>query len=168
MMETSPVFEKIKFLLDENRIPYQLFEHEPVFTSEQAAAVRGTNQKQGAKAMIFNADPAPEQVRCVAGKKPILIVVPGDKKVDTKKFKKTYHIKDLRLLSAEEVKELTGLEIGAIPPFGSVINLTTYLDEQIVRNEMMAFNVGSHTRSVQMIPRDFLQLEKPVIGQFAV
>ena len=63
---------------------------------------------------------------------------------------------------------MTGLEIGAIPPFGNVMNLPTYLDEQITRNEMMAFNVGSHTKSIQMKPKDFTVLEKPIIGNFSL
>lgn len=157
MLDTSPVFEKIIKLLRESGVDYQFFEHEPVFTSEQAAAVRNTEMKQGAKAIVFSAD-----------KKPILVVVPGDKRIDLKLFKRLYQIKDLRLLSAEEVRELTGLEIGAIPPFGSTMNLPTYLDEQITRNEMMAFNVGSHTKSIQMKPTDFLKLAKPLIGNFAI
>jgi len=155
VIETSPVFEKIKQLLDENRTPYQLFVHEPVFTSEQAAKTRNTPQSFGAKAIIFKAD-----------SKPLLIVVPGDRKVDVKDFKKLYGIKDLRLLTAEEVRELSGLEIGSIPPFGSVINLPTYLDEQITKNEIVAFNAGSHTKSIQMNPEDFLRLEKPIVGNF--
>jgi Cys-tRNA(Pro) deacylase len=156
MIETSLVFEKIKKLLEENNVNYQLFEHEPVFTSEQAAAIRNTPKRFGAKAMIFAAD-----------SKPLLIVVPGDKRVDTKTFKKLFKIKDLRLLSGDEVKELTGLEIGAIPPFGSTMNLPTYLDEEITQNEGIVFNVGAHTKSIKMKPTDFLKLEKPVVGNFS-
>ena len=157
MIENSPVYEKILKLLQENNVNYQLFEHEPVFTSEQAAKVRNTPQKFGAKAIVFSAD-----------KKPILAVVPGDKRIDLKAFKKLYGIKDLRIESPEQVKELTGLEIGSIPPFGNAMGLPTYLDEQITKNEMMAFNVGSHTKSIQMKPADFLNLVKPFVGDFAI
>ncbi len=180
MIETSRVFEKIKQLLDKNQIPYQLFEHEPVFTSDEAAKIRNTPKHFGAKAIIFSADPAPEprinsfgiirggQVRYGAGPSPILVVVPGDKKVDTKTFKKLYNIKNLQLLTADEVKELTSLEIGAIPPFGSTMNLKTYLDKDITENEFMVFNAGSHTKSIRMNPKDFLVLENPVIGNFNI
>ncbi|MDP3093764.1 MAG: YbaK/EbsC family protein [bacterium] len=157
MIETSPVFEKIKKLLDENGIAYQLFEHEPVYTSEQAAQIRNTKMCQGAKAIIFKADD-----------KPVLIVVPGDRRVDTKIFKKLYYIKDLRLLTADEVKELTGLEIGAIPPFGSAINLKIYCDQAVFENEEIVFNAGAHTKSVKMKSKDFEILEKPAIGHFCV
>jgi len=157
MIETSPVFEKIKKILDENGISYRLFEHEPVFTSEQAAKIRNTKMCQGAKAIIFKADD-----------NPLLVVVPGDKKVDTKTFKKLYDIKDLRLLSADEVKELTGLEIGAIPPFGSQTNLKTYCDQKVFENEEIVFNAGSHTKSLLMKSKDFKTLENPTIDSFIV
>lgn len=156
MLETSLVFEKIKQLLDENGIAYQLFEHEPVFTSEQAAKIRNTKMCQGAKAIIFSAD-----------SKPILVVVPGDRRVDSKIFKKLYNIKDLRLLSADEVKELTGLEIGAIPPFGSAMNLKTYCDQKVFENEEIVFNAGAHTKSILMKSKDFLSLVKPIVGNFS-
>jgi prolyl-tRNA editing enzyme YbaK/EbsC (Cys-tRNA(Pro) deacylase) len=60
-----------------------------------------------------------------------------------------------------------GLEIGAIPPFGSTMNLPTYLDEEITQNEGIVFNVGAHTKSIKMKPTDFLKLEKPVVGNFS-
>jgi len=157
MIETSLVFEKIIKLLKENRVDFKLYEHEPVFTSEQAAKVRSTNMKQGAKAIIFSAD-----------KTPILIVVPGNKKVDSKLFKKLYRIRDLKLLSPEQVKDLTGLEIGAIPPFGNAMDLITYADELVFENEEIAFNVGAHTKSVLMKANDFKILENPIIDNFSV
>ncbi len=157
MLETSPVFEKIKQLLEENGVSYQFFEHEPVFTSEQAAKIRNTKMCQGAKAIIFSAD-----------EKPILAVVPGDRRVDAKVFKKLYQIKNLRLLTADEVKELTGLEIGAIPPFGSAMNLKTYCDQRVFENEEIVFNAGAHTKSIKMKSKDFETLENPIVNNFSV
>ena len=156
MQEITPVFNKIKFLLEENKVDYQLLEHGPVFTSEEAARIRGTKMEEGAKAIVFAAD-----------KKPILIVVPGDKKVDIKTFKENYRIRDLRLLKPEEVKELTVLEIGAIPPFGNVMGLPTYADFGITEKDRIVFNAGSHTRSVKMKAKDFIRLSNPIIGNFA-
>jgi hypothetical protein len=36
-------YEKIINLLKQNKIPYKEIEHEPVYTSEQTAKVRGSN-----------------------------------------------------------------------------------------------------------------------------
>ena len=41
-----------------------------------------------------------------ADKKSIMIVVPGDKKVDTSIFKKLYQIKDLEMATKEQVKKI--------------------------------------------------------------
>jgi len=68
---------KIKKIQTEKNIELDEFEHEAVHTSEQAAEVRGLGSaKQGAKAMIFKTKTG----------KFILVINPGDKKVDTKKI----------------------------------------------------------------------------------
>ena len=80
------VLEKIKEILDSFSIEYEILNHEPVYTSLDAAKIRDTGLSNGAKALVFMADG-----------KPILIVVPGDKKVDLRKFKQKFSIKDLRM-----------------------------------------------------------------------
>ena len=152
----SRVFEAIKSLLNSKGTPYELLEHAPVYTSEQAAQVRGTELKQGAKAIVFLADG-----------KGILLVVAADRRIDTKSFKKLYAVKDLRMATPEEVARMTGLQIGSIPPFGNVLNLSTYIDESVTENQTIAFNAGSHTTSVLMSSRDFLNIVQPVVGRFA-
>ena len=43
----------IRELLDDSRVEYRIFEHEPVYTSEQASRVRGVELKTGVKALVF-------------------------------------------------------------------------------------------------------------------
>lgn len=147
------VFESIKQKLADNDIKYDLIEHEQVFTSEEAANVRGVSLDIGAKALVFLAD-----------KKPILTVVPANKRAHTKKIKKLLGIKNLKMASREEVKELTTLEPGSIPPFGSIMDLPSYFDEEISQKEKVAFNPGSHTISVIMNAKDLISIEKPEIA----
>jgi Ala-tRNA(Pro) deacylase len=45
------VFERIKDKLTAAEVPINVSHHEPVFTSEQAAAVRGMPLSSGAKAL---------------------------------------------------------------------------------------------------------------------
>src|SRR3990167_3962773 len=151
--EETEVFRKIITVLEENHINYKLLEHEPVYTSEQAARIRNTDVSMGAKAII-----------CFADKKPILIVVPGDRKIDFKKFKLTFKIKDLRMATPEEVFAQTGLEVGSIPPVGKCMSLNSYYDGSFEKKRKVTFNAGSHTRSVIMEATDLLKLERPVIA----
>ena len=151
------VFEEIVKLLKDNKIDYRLLEHKPVFTSEEAAKIRGTSLKQGAKALVFYAD-----------KKPIMIVIPGDKRVDMKRFKSSYKIKDLRMATPQEVKQLIGVEIGAVHPFGNLHGLSVFVDKSLGRTQEIVFNAGFHSKSIKMKYQDWFKLVKPKLGDFSL
>lgn len=153
--DNMSVFENIKSLLDRYGIKYETFEHEPVYTSEDAARVRGENPEIGAKSLLFIAD-----------KRPILIVLPGDRKVDTTLFKNHYSIKDLRLATSQEVLEKTSVPVGAVPPFGNLMNLDTYCDRNLLESDEIVFNAGKHTISIKMKAKDYQRLVKPVVASF--
>ena len=149
------VLEKIKEILDSLSIEYELLNHEPVYTSADAAKIRDMGLSNGAKALVFVADGAP-----------VLIVVPGDKKVDLRKFKQLFKVKDLRMSSSEEIKEITTLEVGSIPPVGKAMNLKSYFDSSFLEKDVVAFNAGSHSVSIRMKAKDLIKAENPIIGSF--
>ncbi len=91
-----------------------------------------------------------------------MIVLPCSKKLDTKQFKSKFKFKDLRFASPDEVKQITGLEIGSIPPFGSLFGLTTYIHTALGASTQIAFNAGDVSRSIIMNYSDWLALEQPV------
>lgn len=155
-LNSEKVYKSIKKLLLENNVNFKEFEHPPVRTSEDAAKIRGTDISHGAKALIFEAD-----------KKPIIIVVPGDRKVDTKKFKILYSIKDLRMLTPQEILDQFGLEVGSIPPWGNVLGIPTYFDKILSLNIVVDFNAGFLTKSMEIKPGDLENIVKPVIGKFS-
>jgi len=146
------VYEKIIHLLDSHNIKYQALEHEPTPTCEDSARVRGTSMDQGAKALI-----------CMADKKPVLIVLPCSQKLDVKLFKQQFGVKDLRFASQDEIKDLTGLQIGAIPPLGIILGLPTHVNSLLQSQNTIAFNAGDRTRSIIMKYADFAKIQKAEI-----
>ena len=68
------VFDRIEDLLKERGVPFTVLRHEPVFTSEQAAAVRGTPLASGAKALVVK-----------TGERFVMLVLPADRKLDSRK-----------------------------------------------------------------------------------
>ena len=145
-------FKKVTDFLDEQGAPYKILEHEPVFTSEQAAKIRGTSLKQGAKALLFKSK-----------ENFILIVAPGDKRVDSKKLKKLLGTKDLRFATPEEVKQVMGCEIGACYPFGNLIGVRMIVDKSVGKNEIISFNAGLHNRSVLIKYADYEKAVNPEV-----
>ncbi len=144
------VFDRLQDRLSRSGVAFSVLQHEPVFTSEQAAAVRGTPLASGAKALVVK-----------AGGSFFLLVLPADRKLDSRKARDALGVKGLRFASKEEVQNLTGLQPGSIPPFGSLFGLPTYCDPALADNSSINFNAGDHTKSIQMSYGDFLNLEKP-------
>ena len=156
-METpKSVFERIAELLTEHGIPFDVLRHEPVYTSQQAAEVRGTPLSSGAKALVCRGDDST-----------VLFVMPADRKLASGEVRRAKGWKKLRFASREEVEQLTGLQPGSIPPFGSLFGLPTLCDQRLGENEVINFNAGDHSISVSMRYDDYLRVERPQLGAFA-
>jgi Ala-tRNA(Pro) deacylase len=147
---SATVFERLQEKLQQAGIAFTVLRHAPVYTSEEAAAVRGTSLASGAKALVIKAGESFE-----------LLVLPADRKLDSRKARASLAVKALRFASREEVEQLTGLQPGSIPPFGSLFGLPTSCDPALAANASINFNAGDHAVSVQMSYDDFLAVEKP-------
>jgi Ala-tRNA(Pro) deacylase len=150
------VFDRVETLLKERDIAFNVLRHEPVYTSEEAARIRGTPLASGAKALV-----------CKGDERFIMFVVPADRKLDSRAVRRDKCWRKLRFASREEVAELTGLAPGSIPPFGSLFNLPTLCDRRLGESESINFNAGDHSISVSMSYEDYLIVERPEMGMFA-
>jgi Ala-tRNA(Pro) deacylase len=150
------VFERVQQFLDANNVAYDVLRHEPVYTSEEAAAIRGTPLASGAKALI-----------CKGDRQVVMFVVPADRKLASREIRRQRKWRKLRFLNRDEVLELTGLQPGSIPPFGSLFGLPTLCDGRLRENERINFNAGDHSISVSMRYEDYIRVEKPDMGTFA-
>jgi Ala-tRNA(Pro) deacylase len=149
----ATVFERLQEKLQQAGVAFSVTRHQPVFTSEEAAAVRGAPLASGAKALVVK-----------AGDSFALLVLPADRKLDSKKARTHLVVKSIRFATREEVDQLTSLQPGSIPPFGSLFGLPTWCDPDLGRNESINFNAGDHAISVQMSYPDFIAVEKPTLA----
>lgn len=140
-------------LLKNNHIEYETLEHEPVFTSEQAAKIRGTSLKQGAKALLLKADG-----------EFILTVLPGDRRMDSKKLKALLLVRDVRFATPEEVEKTMRCKIGACYPFGNLIGVRMIVDPSLGENKIISFNPGVHDKSLKMKYKDYVKVTDPELA----
>lgn len=150
------VFARLKDFLTAHVVAFDVLQHEPVYTSEEAAAVRGTVLASGAKALI-----------CRADDRFVMFVLPADRRLSSKQVRRNTGIRSLRFATREEVLDLTQLTPGSIPPFGSLFGLATLCDVKLSENERINFNAGDHTISLSMTYEDYVQAEQPQMGTFA-
>lgn len=117
-------------------------EHEPVQTSEQATQVRGTLLNQGIKALVVTN----------GNDQWAVIAIPAHRRANTKAAANIlgWGKKDIVMGSPEQVLEITGCEIGAVPPFGHKTSIQILVDKMVFDNQENAFNIGLRTNSVKI------------------
>lgn len=146
----SPL-DTIRELLRSAGIAFRELHHAPTCTSEESARARGEELRVGGKALLMRGDETFA-----------LFVLPADRKVDSKAIRRQLGFKKLRFATADELRELTGLVPGSVPPFGPpVLPFPLYVDDAIAANDRIAFNAGSLTDSIVMAAADYLKLASP-------
>ncbi|HAB99587.1 MAG TPA: aspartate--tRNA(Asn) ligase [Parachlamydiales bacterium] len=144
-------------LLHQHKMPFDHQEHEATPTSEDSARVRGTSMAEGVKALVL---------RGKSTKKNYQFNIPSHLKLDMKAVAEAVGEK-CEFEDPAVLEERYGLKIGGIPPFGQLLNLDTYFDEQIMENPKAAFNCGLLTESIVMQANDLITLVNPKFGRFA-
>jgi prolyl-tRNA editing enzyme YbaK/EbsC (Cys-tRNA(Pro) deacylase) len=132
--------------------------HGPTTTSQESAAVRKTTLASGAKALICRLRDNNIFFMCVLS---------SDRKVDWEKISSIVG-HSATLADAERVNDLTGCIPGGVPPFGSIFNLPTYVDNSILAQESINFNAGLKTFSVLGLSvKKYLEIENPKVCDFS-
>ena len=148
---------EITRLLKQGEIEFQHLIHEKTATSEDSARVRGTKMEEGVKSLILKGKNT---------KKNYQFNIPAHLKLDMKAVAERVGEK-CEFEDPEVIKERFGLIIGGVPPFGQLLNLETFFDEQISSYEKIAFNCGLVTESIVMKAKDLLAIVQPEVGSFA-
>lgn len=157
------MFEKIKSFLTEQGASFDEKEHEATLTSEDSARIRGDKLSSGAKAILYKVQDSF-----------YLFVLAADEKMDTKKIKQYFKDKGMkakktRFATTEELKEMTGLLPGSVPPFGKpILDFDLYVDPSLLANTNISFNAGSLTNSITMGLEDYMRVSEGVVFNFTI
>ncbi|MBS0625859.1 MAG: aspartate--tRNA(Asn) ligase [Verrucomicrobia bacterium] len=144
-------------LLHQHKVEFDHKTHEATPTSEDSARVRGISREEGVKALIL---------RGKSTKKNYHFNIPSHLKLDMKAVADAVGEK-CEFEDPAVLEERYGLKIGSVPPFGTLLNLETYFDEQIRNHERAAFNCGLTTESIIMRSKDLIAIVDPKFGHFA-
>ncbi|HZX46384.1 MAG TPA: YbaK/EbsC family protein [Clostridia bacterium] len=87
----------------------------------------------------------------------ILIVTKGDARIDNKKFKGCFKAK-AKMLSAEEVLEITGHPVGGVCPFGLKEQVDVYLDVSLKEYDTVFPAAGSGNSALEISPEEMRDL----------
>jgi Ala-tRNA(Pro) deacylase len=143
--------EKIIGILEKNKIAYEIFEHEPVYTNPTMAEALGVTEADTVKSLVL----------LTKEKKMVVLVLPGDKKVDWKKAAAGIGTKKVSFAKPEEVLEKVGCEVGCVPPFGQLTDLPVFMDPELTKKDFVYFNPGVHHKSFKIKAWDLKKLCNP-------
>lgn len=79
----------------------------------------------------------------------ILIVAPGDVKIDNHKYKMHFGVK-AKMLPAEEAEQLIGHAVGGVCPFAVNEGVKVFLDESLKRFEFVYPACGSSNSAIKL------------------
>ncbi len=154
--DSTSVHARLLALLGAEGVEFRLAHHDAVTTSAEAAAIRGSELRSGAKAML------------VKGRDGlVLAVLAADRRVDWKLLSPLVGGKGARFATDEELEAATGLPKGAVPPLGAIFGLRTIYDESLLEVETVNFNAGTRTDSVTMSRADLIRLGGGEVAMFS-
>ena len=119
-------------------------------TANDAASALGCEVGAIVKSLLFK-----------TGENYVLCLVSGDKKCSLNKLKEILNEKNVSMASPEDVKRVTGFTIGGVSPTGHLLEINTYIDENL-KNFNSIFAAAGHPNAVFKI--DFKNLKALTSG----
>ena len=143
--------ENIVGLMGEKKIAYEVYEHEPVFTNPAMAEALNVSEAETVKSLVLSTKEG----------QMIVLVLPGNKKVNWKQAAAGAGTKKVSFAKPENVSQAVGCEVGCVPPFGHLTTLDIYMDPDLTKKNFVYFNPGVHDKSFKIKAWDLKKLCNP-------
>src|ERR1041385_8169500 len=143
--------------LGENKVTYEILRHPEAVTAQRIAQAEHVKGRYHAKVVMVK-----------SGDQHLMMVLPADHRIDLEKVEKAIG-KPVSLDKEEEFKSLfPDCTIGAMPPFGNLYGLRTYVDKDLAEQDYIVFEAGTHTDAVKMSYCDYDKIVKPKVESLAI
>ncbi len=140
--------ERVRKYLKDKNPRLQIIElDQNTSTAPLAAQALGLEVGQIAKSILFK----------TKNDQYLMVVSAGDVKMDSKAIKETVGQR-VRMASPEEVLEVTGFHIGGVCPFALPSQLPIYLDESLLRYELVYAAAGTANTALPISFQELLAI----------
>ena len=143
--------------LKENKAQYEILRHPEAVTAQRIAQAEHVKGRHHAKVVMMK-----------SGQRHLMLVLPADYQIDLEKVEKAIG-KPVSLDKEQEFKSLfPDCAIGAMPPFGNLYGLPTYVDKHLAEQAYIVFEAGTHTDAIKMSYRVYETIVKPQVEDLAI
>ncbi len=148
---------KLDELLTSRHIAFQRLPHPRTYTANRMAQALHVKGREVAKTVLLR-----------TGHGHVLAVLPATHHVDLEQLRDDLGEECLELANEEEMDRLfPDCERGALPPFGSLYQVPTIMDDSLSDDQTIVFEGPNHEQAIRMSLHDYEALEHPRHGHFA-
>ncbi len=122
---------------------------EGTHTAQDAADAVGCELAQIVKSLVF-----------VCAGKPVVALVPGDRRGDSEKIAAAVEASSARVAKAQEVEAATGFAPGAVPPFPLPDVVAVLMDRAFFRHPLVWAGAGSPQHVLGMAPSELARVAR--------
>lgn len=150
--------ERLEKYFRDNGVKFQAMTHPTVYTAQEVAAEQHVPGKQVAKVVMVQAEG-----------EMVMLVLPASSRIDFQKLSSALGKKGPHLAKEEEFERVfPDCEVGAMPPFGNLYNVSVYVDRSLTEDSEIVFQAGTHTETMKVRFADYERLVKSQVAEFAV
>src|SRR5262249_12326962 len=143
--------------LKENKTQYEVLHHPEAVTAQRIAQAEHVKGRHHAKVVMMK-----------SGEQHLMIVLAADHQIDLEKVEKAIG-KAGSLGKEQELKSVfPDCAVGAMPPFGNLYGLPTYVDKSLSEQNYIVFEAGTHTDAIKISYHDYENIVKPKMADLAI
>ncbi len=151
------IARKLKQFLDQNTVNYEVIRHPASYTAQETAESAHISGTMIAKTVIVHIDGDLA-----------MAVLPANQKVKLQELRDITGADDVGFASEGDFENLfPGCETGAMPPFGNLYGMEVYVSPNLIQQDEIAFNAGTHRDLIKIAYRDFERLVEPQVLSFS-
>ena len=146
----------LKAFLDSRKVRYISIQHSAAFTAPEVAASAHVSGRDFAKTVIVMVED-----------EMAMVVLPANRLLVLPELRDMLDCSHVRLAAEAEYKDVfPDCEVGAMPPFGNLYGLKTYVTANLADEKEIVFNAGTHTEVVKLAYEDYERLVQPTVLDF--
>lgn len=138
-----PITPAVRFLRDKKiEFAARLYDYVEKGGTRESARQLGVDEHAVVKTLVFETNE----------KKPLIVLMHGDKEVSTKNLARFLGFKSVEPATPEKASKLTGYLVGGTSPFGTRTKMPVYMEKSILSLEKIFINGGKRGFLIEISP----------------
>jgi len=147
----------LKNYLEETGIWHRFIEKKETIHTADAAKAAGLELHRVTKNLVSKTDEG----------EPVLLIIPGDRKVRLKSAARALDARRVSLVSFEEAEKISGYPPGGTPSIGHKIRMRTVIDKSLLQYETIYCGGGSRKRLLELRTKDVIKLNNAIVAEIS-